>query len=157
MTLAMLSPPTTGMADDSHHRYLLGVPSAVRLLGAADRDGAPDSVSWGRVRGNDLRVCGGDAVSRTTITYDEKRSVPLIWTDKDCIELFEHARHLGHNGNPAGYALTRNIFPFVGYEDEAGRHLKWYDEWDYAGIRSWIVDHENEVLRVCRLQVTRVW
>lgn len=96
-------------------------------------------------------------MSSTTITFDETRSVPLDWTNKDCIDLFDHARHLGQNGNPAGFGLTIDLFPFVGYEDKSGRHLRWYDNWDYDGIRSWVAEHDEEVLRVWRLQVTRVW
>lgn len=80
------------------------------------------------------------------ILRDIYRTLPEVWTDERCVELFEHARDLGLHGNPGGYMLTVALFPFVGIEDEMGRILRPWSEWDYDGMRAWIADHPEEVL-----------
>ena len=79
------------------------------------------------------------------IVKDETRMVPDEWTDALCRELWEHARELGQNGNPGGFGMTVNLFPFVGIEREGKRYLKSFDEWEYDGIRAWIAAHPDDV------------
>ncbi len=80
------------------------------------------------------------------ITSDPTREMPVEWTNDLLIDLWDHARDLGHNGNPGGYILTKQLFPFVGYERVTGsRHLKHYDDWDYDGMRQWISENRDEV------------
>jgi hypothetical protein len=88
------------------------------------------------------------------IAYDEEREVPTEWTNELCRELYNHARELGQNGNPAGYFLTIDLFSFAGLETENGnRCLREYSQWDYDGIRAWIAGNKNIVERVWKLQV----
>lgn len=83
------------------------------------------------------------------IVTDAARTMPETWTDDLCVELFDHARHLGQNGNPGGYILTVQLFPFVGktFAAEAGvqRGMRPYAEWDYDGMRAWIANNLDEV------------
>jgi hypothetical protein len=83
------------------------------------------------------------------VSTDQSRELPEEWTDDLCVKLFYHARELGHYGNPGGYMLTVQLFPFVGktFATEAGteRGLRPYDDWDYDGMRAWIADNLEEV------------
>ena len=79
------------------------------------------------------------------IVEDKTRTVPDEWTDDLCIELWEHAHDLGRNGNPGGYGMTIDLFPFVGVEDGRGRLLRTRDEWDFDGMRAWIAAHPDNV------------
>jgi hypothetical protein len=96
-------------------------------------------------------------MSSTTIDTDPTRTVPEVWTDADLVELFEHARYLGQNGNPGGFVLTVDLFPFVGIEVDGGRALKPYDEWDYDGIRAWVAANPDDVRLAWQRVVRRVW
>lgn len=91
------------------------------------------------------------------ITVDETRQLPTEWTDLDLMDLFDHARHLGQNGNPAGFGLTIDLFPFVGIEEGEQRRLKPYDEWDYDGIRAYIQGHQKQLTNVWQFQVKPDW
>ena len=90
---------------------------------------------------------------------ENKRELPDEWTDELCRELFDHARDLGQNGNPGGYILTINLFPFMGREDKTDhenvrRYAKPYDQWDYEGLRKWISEHQEDV-RICWQRAVR--
>jgi hypothetical protein len=91
------------------------------------------------------------------ITTDTKRTLPATWTDQECMDLYHHAKELGHNGNPAGYRLTVDLHTFVGYSDEQGNHIKDTEAWDYDGIRAWIAGHQERVQRVWQYQVAPEW
>lgn len=93
------------------------------------------------------------------ITVDKTRQLPDEWTDRALIDLFDHARDLGHNGNPAGFGLTIDLAPFVARQDAEGEHrlLNPVDEWDLAGMRSWVELHPDEVLRVLQFNVLPEW
>jgi hypothetical protein len=73
------------------------------------------------------------------------RPLPKEWTDDRLIELFDHARDLGLNGNPGGYMLSADLFPFVGKEDQNGRWLRDYCDWDYEGMRRWVEENQEHV------------
>lgn len=88
---------------------------------------------------------------------DRARAVPVEWTDAEIVELFHHARDLGLNGNPAGFFLTIDLFPFVGIEEGERRTLKPQAEWDYPGARAWIAENPDRVGRVWGLGVMEEW
>lgn len=91
------------------------------------------------------------------IATDTTRTVPEVWSDDDLIELFHHARELGQNGNPGGYVLTVEVFPFVGQEVDGGRTLKPYDEWDYDGMRAWVEANPDDVRLAWQRVVREPW
>jgi len=85
------------------------------------------------------------------ILSDPKRQLPEEMTDDWLIDLWDHARELGLNGNPGGFGLTIDLFPFVGVElnppsGEEVRYLLPYSEWDYDGMREWIAENREKVL-----------
>lgn len=85
---------------------------------------------------------------------DTSRPLPETWTDDLCIDLFHHARELGQNGNPGGYVLTVQVFPFVGATDPSGhRFLKPESEWDFDGMRAWIAENLDDVRASWRREV----
>ena len=90
------------------------------------------------------------------IITDTQRIAPSAWTDQECQNLVEHARDLGHNGNPAGFRLTMDLHEFIGYSDERGNHLKYYSAWDYDGIRAWIAERTERVQRVWQYRVVEL-
>lgn len=91
------------------------------------------------------------------IKTDKNKTLPTEWTEKACQDLFFHAEDLGHNGNPGGFFLTVAWSPSVGYSDEHGNHLKHESDWDYNGIRAWINEHLDDVLRVWQNEVVDFW
>lgn len=80
------------------------------------------------------------------IIRNDEKSIPDFWTDEACYELVFHAIDLGQNGNPAGFILSKNLSVFIVDGEET-------QIWDYAGMRSWISDHNKEVERVWKLDV----
>ena len=91
------------------------------------------------------------------IVEDRTRKLPEVWTDELCVALFEHARNLGRNGNPGGYILTVNLFPYVGIEEKHRRYLKPHSQWDYVGIRNYITHHPEEIALAWRRVVRKPW
>lgn len=87
------------------------------------------------------------------IITDTTRIAPTTWTDEACQNLLRHARELGQNGNPAGYGLTIDLHPFVGYSDRDGNHLKAYAKWDYDQIRVYIAAHAEKIQRIWQWKV----
>jgi hypothetical protein len=79
------------------------------------------------------------------IVTDASRLLPETWTDALCIDLVDHARDLGHNGNPGGYMLQVALCPFLGEETGDGCVVKPRSEWDYDGMRAWIAENIDEV------------
>jgi hypothetical protein len=87
------------------------------------------------------------------IITDTTRIVPTEWTKRECQDLFEHARALGQEGNPAGFGLTVDLHPFVGYSDEEGHHLRYFSEWDYDSIRAYIAEHPERIQRIWQWKI----
>lgn len=97
-----------------------------------------------------------------TMISQTNRALPPEWTDTLLIELWNHARDLGHNGNPGGYILTAQLFPFVGRDEDIGdglitRELLPYDQWNYDGMRHWIRENEEEVLMSWQREVKKIY
>jgi hypothetical protein len=85
------------------------------------------------------------------IIEDKTKKLPTEWTDQMCDCLISHAINLGHYGNPSGFLLAVSLEPFIGYEKDGEHHLR--DEYDYEGIRQWIIDNPERVKRVWQLQI----
>jgi hypothetical protein len=82
---------------------------------------------------------------------EDKKEVPSEWTDQMCDQLVSHALDLGHHGNPSGFLLAVSLDPFIGYKKGEEHFLR--DEFDYDGIRQWILCNPERVKRVWQLQV----
>jgi hypothetical protein len=87
------------------------------------------------------------------IVRDETRELPTEWTNEQCQQLVSHAMGLGHSGNPSGFLLLVSLHPFIGYDRDGTPILKFQNEWDYDGLRSWIASHVDDVKHVWQLQV----
>ena len=100
-------------------------------------------------------------MAHTTIDQDKTRQIPEEMSEEWLREYFHHCRELGQNGNPGGYIMTINLFPFMGFEGvwegETYRGMKPYSEWDYEGMRQWIREHHEEALLSWQRYVRSVW
>lgn len=93
----------------------------------------------------------------TVVEQDNHAVVPTEWTDAAIRSLWDHARDLGHNGNPAGFLLTGEWSRWVSIKRNGEHILKRRDKWNYAAIRAWIAANPERAQRVYQLRVRSVY
>lgn len=92
------------------------------------------------------------------VVRDPSREVPAEWTERDIWALFDHARELAQNGNPAGALLSGAWAPYVARRPYRGhRTLKRRDEWDYPAIQAWIAANPERVRTVWQFRVESIY